>query len=175
MNRQDPVKVAVLERHSRLAIGSNRIDARMSFPDPFRHVLSKLKSIIVGFLFGCQHLVIKVFPQPGADLKRGAKRLGRVLDGELVIEVFDQSIFSRQNLMPVFHEVVVDAPLLLGQRWQGLGPFRRSSELRSHGLTLKSHNPVAGVRRGLSTLQSAIVDRYTKPTILMSSADQPPT
>ena len=125
MHGEDAVKKTVGKGQACLAVAHADLHARETPADFRRHVFAQFQRHVVLLLFRRQLFVGEVFPETGPNFERALELRGRVLHGVAVVEVVNDAVFAGQHFMPVLHEVVADAPLLLGQGRKSLGPKRR--------------------------------------------------
>ena len=71
------------------------LDLRKSLFNPGRHIRTKLKSRVVGFLNGGKSLVQEMLPQPGANFEGSHKFLWCLPDHITVIEIIDDTVSFR--------------------------------------------------------------------------------
>src|ERR1043166_7496860 len=123
VNSNDAVEVPVGKIQPCLAIRQPGLHSWEPLPQVCQHVLSEVHGDVVCLLLRCQALVGEVFPQAGANFQGGAEGFGGMLYPVALIELINEAIPARENLMPVPHEIVAD-PLLFRSQWRELlGPF----------------------------------------------------
>src|SRR5262245_61713064 len=130
---QYSIEMTVAEVQPFLTVSNDRVDTREVFSQLRNHVVANIHSHVLLLLRRRKSLVMKMLSDACPYLKRPDELLGRILNHISMIEVIDDAVPSRQDFMPILHEVVADLDLLRRKRDESLWPFfvRRVVHLKS--------------------------------------------